>query len=218
MGDHQRKADALTNLGYVELQRGNRSEARQLLQESLRLHTGIGNEQGIADALSFLGLASYYDDDLDTSWQLNMESLAIWENLHDRQAVVWARTRLGGIAIRRGSYASAYDFFWRSLDIARDLDFRWGLSWSLDGLAHLSLIRGDRVLATDLTVTAATIREASGLQLPPTEHAEILQLHHELDLADSLESAEQFSFDSLPQRLLEMIHRVGQSFANWPDS
>ncbi len=218
LGDHQRRADALTNLGYVELQRGNRAEARQLFEESLRLHTSIANDQGIADALSFLGLAAYYDDDLDTSWRLNMESLDIWEREHDRQAIVWARTRLGGIAIRRGAYASAYEFFWSSLDIARDLDFRWGLSWSLDGLAHLSMIRGDRDLAIDLILTAATIRAASGLQLPPTEHAEILQLRSELDLDHAPETPPALSFDSLPQRVLEVIQRVNQSFASWPTS
>ena len=182
LGDRQRAADALANLGYVALQCGDYDAARGLFGECLATNRELSNLQGIADSLSFLALTAYDENDLDAARRLNEETLAIWAALGDRQAEVWARTRLGRVLLRQGTYADAFDEFVGSLAIARELDFLWGLSWALDGLAHLATIRGSWHLAVDLAAATASIREAGGLRLPPTEQAEVDRLRDRLVL------------------------------------
>ena len=216
LGDRQRAADAVANLGYVALQRGDHDAARGLFSECLATNRVEGNRQGIADSLSFLALTAYYENDLEAAKRLNEESLAIWVALEDRQAMVWARTRLGSVLLRLGACASAVDEFAGSLAIARDLDFRWGVSWALDGLAHLAAIRGSWRLATDLATTAASIREAAGLRLPPTEQAEVDRLRKWLKRADDAGAGSTAGPPHGRKTVDELARAVRDVLGSWP--
>ena len=215
-GDRQRAADAAANLGYVALQRGDHNAARRLFGESLTTNQEERNRQGIADSLSFLALTAYYENDLDTAKRLNEESLDLWVALGDRQAIVWARTRLGSVLLRMKAYASAFDEFANSLVIARELDFRWGLSWALDGLAHLAAIRSSWPLAMDLITTAASIREAAGLRLPPIEQAEVDQLWESLTRVEVAGGAGTVPPLHGRKTVDELTRAVSDALGSWP--
>ncbi len=215
LGDSKRRADALANLGYVALQRDDRGHARTLFHACLQVNRDLGNQQGIADALSFLGMTAHYDGDLEQAWKLNEESLMIWEELGDRQAVIWARTRRGGLLMHVHRDAEATDEFMTNLTGSQALDFRWGISWSLDGLAHLAGKQGARDAAIELIETAAMVRAASGLRLPPTEQAELRRLRTELGMDDRSEAMASLSPGRMSQRVREVIERTQQALTTW---
>lgn len=181
--DRKREADALANLGYVALQRGELAEAQVLFGDCLAMNRAVDNPQGIADALSFLALSAHHRQDFVEARRLNEESLAIWEGLDDRQGIVWARTRLAAVLLRQGEDARAFVELASGLAIARELDFRWGLSWAFDGLAQLTAGRDACHLAAGLAAAAAAVRAASGLTTSAIDHAEIGRLGRRLETA-----------------------------------
>jgi tetratricopeptide (TPR) repeat protein len=176
LGDERRAADAMANLGYVTLQRGDPAGATRLFEVSLHIHRALDNRQGIADTLSFLGVAAHHAGAIEDAWRFNEESLSIWETLGDHQATIWARTRRGMLLTRKGDLQDAYREFAGNLTVSREIAYRWGLVWSLYGLANLAALRGARELAIDLLLAGTATREAVGLRLPPAEQAEIDQL------------------------------------------
>jgi tetratricopeptide (TPR) repeat protein len=208
IGDRKREADALANLGYLALQRGDSTEANDLFVACLDINRALGNAQGLADAVSFLALTAYYRDDINTARRLNEESLAIWESLDDHQGVVWARTRLASVLVRQREHRRALAELVASLATARELDFRWGLSWSFDGLARLAADRGMVRVAASLADAAASVREDAGLRLSPAEEAEVRELRRSLSSKLGANAPEMTAADSwqTPDALVRAIH------------
>ena len=180
VGDRKREADAVANLGYLALQRGDLDEAQRFAGEVLAINRSLANRQGIADATSVLALVAFQRNDLDTATRLNEESIALWEALDDDGALVWARTRLAPVLIQRGAHKRALCELESALETARRLDFRWGLSWAFDALAQLAAALAAHHSAAFLAAAAAAVRAAAGLTPSAAEQAEIDRLRHRL--------------------------------------
>ncbi len=180
VGDRKREADAVANLGYLALQRGDLEEAQRFAGEVLAISRSLANRQSIADATSVLALVAFQRNDLDTATRLNEESIALWEALDDDSAIVWARTRLAPVLIQRGEQKRALCELESALETARRLDFRWGQSWAFDALAQLAAALAAHHTAAFLATAGAAVRAAAGLTPSAAEQAEIDRLRHRL--------------------------------------
>jgi tetratricopeptide (TPR) repeat protein len=190
IGDSKREADALANLGFLSLQRGNLREAQEQFTGALAIYRALGAQQGMADATSFLALTAYYQQEFTEAQRLHEASLAIWIALNDLQGIVWARTRLASALLRQGDRNRALHELLSSLAIVEFLDFPWGYSWVFDGLADLAASQRLFSLAALLSAKASAVRASAGMLLPATEQADVDSVNRLIDEAVGREARE----------------------------
>ncbi|MGQ0550991.1 MAG: ATP-binding protein [Armatimonadota bacterium] len=180
LGNRTWEAINLNNLGNVVHDRGNYAEARALQEESLAIFTDLGNEWGIGMSLCDLGNVVRDLGDTAGASVLYEESLARRRKVGDRRGMAISVAGLGDVAYTRSDYSLTRSYFEESLAIYRELGDRLGIIHSLEGFAGLAAAQAQPQRALRLSGAAASLREAIGAPLSPTEHA---RLAHRLEAA-----------------------------------
>lgn len=168
-GDKRRTAAVLRELGGMDAELGLESEARPLLEESLRLERELANKHGIARSLHSLGLVKllHHDYAVAEAYPLLEESLSILRELKDELYVAFGLNLLAVLATNQGDYATARSCFVEVAEATSLQQHRWGTPYLLEGLAGLASAQRQPAHALRLAGAAHALREAIGASTPP---------------------------------------------------
>jgi predicted ATPase/class 3 adenylate cyclase len=137
------RAKALRGLGILATGQGDLGRATELLEESLALYRGLGDDAGTARALTFLGFAAIFQVDLERARTLGEEALALSRRLGDRWNVGLALNVLALSAHERGDREGAAAAWEESLALARKRDDAWSALFALINAGLAALVGDD---------------------------------------------------------------------------
>ena len=156
------RAKALFNAGRLAFGQGDLPRAAEILEESLTLYRGIGDEDGTVLALVHLGQLLRAHGDQDRAAKLSEEGLALSRRLGDRRSTAIALNTLGHIERHRGSVKRATVLHEESLALFREVSNQRGIAYTLSNLGLLALGGGDLGRALALYEESLSLYERSG--------------------------------------------------------
>jgi predicted ATPase/class 3 adenylate cyclase len=139
---------ALNGLGILTYNHGD--IALPVLEESLTLARGLGDQSGIAWATYTMGRHAFARGDYERSMKLVEDSLTRFRALDDLVGCSYACWYLGNATTRRGEYTEAAGFFEESLACARQAGDTWAIASALVNSAGLTLERRELERTTNL--------------------------------------------------------------------
>jgi predicted ATPase len=137
------RARALRAAGHLTQYQRDFTRSAELLNESLTLARGLGDQHSIAATFSLLGETARFQGDYDRANALLEESLAMQRQLGDRWASYHTLYRLGEAARDQGQNERATALHAESLTIRREFGDTRGIAASLQCLGLLAVARGD---------------------------------------------------------------------------
>ena len=137
------RAMALYAAGELALGQGDPTKAVALLEESLDLYRGFGDEKGIAIVLAELGQAARAQGNYDRATALSEEGFARSRAVGHRDAAAIALNTLGHIECKRGHLGSAKARHEESLVYFRAVGNKRGVAYTLSSLAVAALDGGE---------------------------------------------------------------------------
>jgi len=128
------RAEALNNLGAVNLDLAAYAHAAACFEESLALRRELRQPAEIADVLNNRALLAQYEGDYDRAVSLHEESLAIRRYLGDPYRISLALYNLGDTLLERGDVTGARARFEEVLAIRLELGNPSALAYARAGL------------------------------------------------------------------------------------
>jgi predicted ATPase/class 3 adenylate cyclase len=133
------RARALLEAGRLAWAQSDYSVAVGLLEQSLTLFRGFGDQPGLADALNMLGLVAWATSEYAIAGARFEESLVIARALSDRHRIAALLSNLGLVAVARGDYQRAEALHRESHDTRVALGDAHGTAISLNNLGLVAL-------------------------------------------------------------------------------
>ena len=130
---------ALAVRAYALLHRGDRAQARCLLETVEERMREAGDEHGLAGTLGNIAFDDMHNRDFAAAKTRYETALAIFERLGDRRQCGWMLYQLGRVALCCDDLAAAGDLFDRSLEIRRAFRDRRGIVETLCSLGEVAL-------------------------------------------------------------------------------
>ena len=87
-------------LGDIDMQKGDRSRAKKIYEESVNVLRAIGSKSFLAYPLRRLGYLALGENDIPKAWKYFQESLAVNMQVGDKRAVAACLTSLAALAMR----------------------------------------------------------------------------------------------------------------------
>jgi predicted ATPase/DNA-binding SARP family transcriptional activator len=136
------RALALVHGAIFPLRQGDTARAAALLQESLDLYRGLGDEEGIARATAELGGVAIAEQDLDRAAALYAEAVPLFRSQGKLSRLAASLGNLGTIAHMRGDLATAVDYYEEAIGASREAGDEDGAAVNLHNLGRSELARG----------------------------------------------------------------------------
>ena len=136
-------AEALTQIGCVERDRGNLNQAYEHLLRSLRLFDAVDDARGAAHSCIELGRLLWIKADFDQALRVYQRAEQLSRSVRDRRGLGDAVHYIGAIHIDRGDVELATEYLEDALDLRRRIDDRRGIVRTLSNLGVLRFTRGD---------------------------------------------------------------------------
>lgn len=158
-GDYAGSANALNNLGMIELYRGDRAAAKSMHSEALIDARRSGDVR--AEAVTLANLAKIYAEDgqLDLAEPQAREALAIFTELGDGRTVADLKGLLAECALKAGRRSEARVLWQVALASFGELGDRSGSAPVLVELGTLDLLDGDLESAISRLSAASTMAD-----------------------------------------------------------
>ena len=163
IGDKDRAALALMDLGLSIRDQGDNEQSISYFSEALKLVQETGNKREIGNCMYYL--AHSYAQDLDRSMSLWEQGLNIHRENGDKTHIAWGLEGLAGVAYLKRDFASSLKFQLESLKIKVDLMDKLGIAYSLEGMAQVFAMQSEPERAAILWGAANHLREAIGVPL-----------------------------------------------------
>jgi predicted ATPase/class 3 adenylate cyclase len=161
IGDPARIAEALYNLAFVVAGDDLESAAR-LLDESLELFRGLGDERGVAQVLTMLVMPDAQVGKWGPVVARLEEVVAIWRRLGDRLHLafdlIWLSFAYGRMGHRREARSAALE----ALDLFREVDNHTGIGITFTDLAFLATWEGHHEDAIRLAGASESVKQRVG--------------------------------------------------------
>jgi predicted ATPase/DNA-binding SARP family transcriptional activator len=161
-GPTAERANALLELGGLELNQSDYAEAEAHFEQSLVLYRTLGHDVGHGRALNHLANAAFYRGNLARATALYEEGLTICRRVGDRRAIAQALTNLANVANSLADYATARQRLEESLAIKRELGIPRDLTSALMGLGNVAENQGDLAASRAYHEECLAIAVASG--------------------------------------------------------
>ena len=147
-GDRVGEADALGELGGVQMLRGDYPAAAASLARALALFRDLGNRPGEAHALNQLGFVQVLTGDYRAATASQRQALALARSVSDRLGEAAALNHLGLVQQLTGHYPTATASQRQALALFRDLGDVAGQAHVLNDLGVVQQETGDYPAAT----------------------------------------------------------------------
>ena len=142
-GDRLGEADALAELGIVQLETGDYPAAAASLAQALALYGDLGDLPGQAHALNQLGFLHVLTGDYPAAAASHQQALALARGAGDRLAEAAALNHLGLVQHLTGDYPAAAASQQQALALFRDLGNLYGQAYALNDLGVVQQETGD---------------------------------------------------------------------------
>jgi predicted ATPase len=185
LGNQERLANALKNLGNIYLDTGDLERAAELYQESADLYRAAADRHGAAATLNNLGVLARMRGDWATAMTFYEEALTLFTEASDLQGRGRVLMNLGEARYEAGDLHAAARFCKDSLELFRDTGSKWAIADVLEILAAVASAMGDAEEAAKLFGAAEALRESLKTPLPPAEketyEMRVLETRRKLD-------------------------------------
>ena len=165
LGDRLGQANALIDLGDIQLVGGDFPGAAQALEEALGIYRDLGNRLGQANALNNLGDMWRLANDYPGAAEALEEALGIYRDLGNWLGQANALIDLGDVRLATGHSSAAAEALEEALGISRDIDYRLGQINVLNNLAEVRTMTGDYLAAAEALEEALGISRDIGERL-----------------------------------------------------
>ena len=159
----------LSNLAIVAARQGDFDTARGLLADSLAVRRAVKDRWAVAVTLNNIGFLSLLGGRMDEARPALEEALALQREIGDRWMIGNALNNLGNVARDQSNFDEARAMYAESLGIYRVLGDKCALAYLLEDTGRLAAQQGAAGRALHLAGAAATLREAIGAPLTPSE-------------------------------------------------
>jgi predicted ATPase/DNA-binding CsgD family transcriptional regulator len=166
-GDSEEMARTLSNLAIACIFSGELDEAREHLEESLRVGQRAGAKRSVAGTLWVLGLVAYFAGALNEAEERATESLRLSEEIGDRKLAGFLQAALGVIDLERGRFVQARGRLEKGLDVSVEIGDRMNTALILEALCRLTAATSAWTVALKLGGAAAAVRELAGARSIP---------------------------------------------------
>lgn len=139
IGDEDGRTYVLAVRAYALLHRGDRVQARGILEEVERRMEDAGDDHGLANTLGNIAFDDMHNQAFAAARARYERALAIFERLGDRRQCGWMLYQLGRIALCCQDHEGARGLFERSLEIRRAFFDRRGIVETLCSLGEVAL-------------------------------------------------------------------------------
>jgi len=151
-------------LSRLALQRGDYTEARQYLEQSLQLARATGDQRGLATTLHLLGNTHFRQGDHVQSEALFQESLALRRAIGDQHDTGLSLNALGSVAARQGDLAAAQAWYNESLALFRSLGDKQHIGLVIGNMGKIVMRLGDYSSARALYEESLALYQEIGYQ------------------------------------------------------
>ena len=153
------RAYALNVGGFMAYVQGDAVASLPLLEESLQLNKGLGDQAGANSSLLRLGIGLYYSNDLDRAINVLSEALRLYREVNDRVGIYVSAYELAEALTMRGDYGAARVLHEESLALKQQQGDSWHIALSYFGLGLLAWMEGDHREAVAHLRASLTIRQ-----------------------------------------------------------
>ena len=171
IGDKERTAMVLEELGYAAMGQGDLVTARRYGEQALELARGQTNKRALASAISALAQMCRMEGDVDKAEALNVESLALVRVLGDRDSIAIGLLNLAMVAVSRGADERVRTMLLEALAIAGDIGSIPAGQGALEVAAGLAAQRKDWDRAARIFGAAEAQVARTSLQRDPADEA-----------------------------------------------
>lgn len=144
------RARTLQNAATLAYRQGDRSTARQWLDESLAIYRAAGDQAGLARVFYDLGWIAIDQAEWQEATRLNQESLGYAQRAGDPCAVYSALTNLGWAQMCLGAWDTAALLFDQGHELAQQAGHLKGIAVAQANLGWIALHQGDPTRAARL--------------------------------------------------------------------
>ena len=180
LGDEERTAAVLWDLGRLSNESGDLDTARSSLEESIELERRAGNERGAALARSSLGFTFLLRGEHGPARAHVEESLRVLRRLSSTDEAKRCLLFLGHLACDQGDYGAARARFAEMMEDAVLERNPWTAPFLLMAYAHLAAGEGQATRALRLAGAAEALQQTVGTSMGPAYQA---YLRRDLDRA-----------------------------------
>jgi non-specific serine/threonine protein kinase len=179
----------LHSLGDIALDQGETALALEYFQEALAMGSDLGDMYGSAWARTNLGRIAHALGDDREAQIYYAQGLAAFRELGHRRDTAHVYLELGRVAHTQGRAAQAREYYVESLTLFGDLRDKQRIPDCLEGIAGLAGTTSQTVRAAQLFGAAESLRESTGIPLPPVQRAA-----YERDLAATRAALDETAF------------------------
>jgi len=162
IGDRQREACFLTNLGVAYRDLAEYEQAIDFNRQSLAISREIGYRQGEAGSLNGLGDVYRRLAEYEQAIDFYEQSLALAREIGDRRGEAMSLGSLGDAYSNLAEYEQAIDFYEQSLAIFREINNRQGETVSLNNIGSTYNSLAEYELAIDFNKQSLTLARQIG--------------------------------------------------------
>ncbi len=130
-------------IGLIQIQKGELTEARENLQEGLRIAVELKDKRRHAMSLCDLGTLSQAMNDVPASIAFFTESLELNRELGDIMNTAGLLNNLGNMALQKGELLKARDLYKESLGLSRKIGDKRTICMSLGSSGYVSVQLGE---------------------------------------------------------------------------
>ena len=169
-------ASALSNLGYLNMQKGKSAAAYEYYNKALVIQTEIHNKRGIAVALINLGYMFRQEGNILKAIELYHQALKIQLEVDEKEGAATSYNNIAFIFDSQGEYQKAFEYYKKSLELYTQINHQDGMAHCYNNMAYIYRSYGDPfcnaskevclqkgiLLATDYLKRSIKIREQIG--------------------------------------------------------
>jgi tetratricopeptide (TPR) repeat protein len=143
LGDQQRIAALLSNIGVIHHSKGEYDEAIKRYSESLEISRKLGDKVAIAYTLNKIGLLHHIRGEYDEAIKKYNESLEISLKLGEQKAIAITLGNIGFLQYENGEYDEAIKRYNDSLEISLKLGDQRGIAYTLNKIGVIHDSKGE---------------------------------------------------------------------------
>ncbi len=110
--------DAYYNIGYIQMLKGENSEANKNLTRAYSLYYSIGNKQGLAHTSDNLASIFRYSESFNKSLEYHLEALKIFIELNDTAGIISTKNNIGILYRSIENYEKTIRYYREALSLA----------------------------------------------------------------------------------------------------